>query len=64
MAGLDPAIHHLRKTLVKSDGYAGLCLAEGGFGPAGGSSPRMTEWVLCNYEIVARLRRSTLVFRI
>jgi hypothetical protein len=41
-AGLDPAIHPLRKISMKMDGCAGLRLAEGGFGPAGGSSPRMT----------------------
>ena len=36
MAGLDPAIHLLRKTLARMDGYAGLRLAEGASAPQAG----------------------------
>jgi hypothetical protein len=51
IAGLAPAIHPLRKSLIaKMDGYAGLRLAEG-LRPAGGSSPRMTTFVVL-YAIV------------
>jgi hypothetical protein len=38
MAGLDPAIHLLKKSLAKK-------MDTRGFGPAGGSSPRMTMWI-------------------
>jgi hypothetical protein len=46
IAGLDPAIHPLRKTLSKRDGYAGLRLAEGASAPQAGQAPRMTLSVL------------------
>ena len=48
MAGLDPAMHHNDQRFLP-DGCAGLRRAEGGFGPAGGSSPRMTSCELVVY---------------
>jgi hypothetical protein len=39
MAGLDPAIHPLRKTIfMKMDGYAGLRRAEGASAPQAGQA--------------------------
>src|SRR5436305_2088938 len=42
IAGLDPAIHPLRKTLCEDRWIRGPSPRRRGFGPAGGSSPRMT----------------------
>ncbi|HEV7602167.1 MAG TPA: hypothetical protein VGO49_18160 [Bradyrhizobium sp.] len=38
IAGLDPAIHLLRKILAKIDGCAGLRLAEGASAPQAGQA--------------------------
>jgi hypothetical protein len=51
IAGLDPAIHHASQDIFHEDGSPGLRLAEGGFGPAGGSSPVMTKLYVPNYRI-------------
>jgi putative endonuclease len=49
IAGLDPAIHHLRKTPSKKDGCAGLRLAEGASAPQAGHARAdavgMNYWV-------------------